>query len=76
MKSSNKFRIYGAGIVNSNCDWEWQGTVSANNLVEAKRLLVQFKKEHGLKGSCEVTNFGMTNFTKRKPGVYNSMILG
>ena len=76
MKKTKQFRIYGAGIVNSNCDWEWQGTVSANNMNEAKRLLAEYKRNSDIRGRCEVTDFGMTNFTKKKPGVYDCMILG
>lgn len=76
MKNTNQARIYGAGIHDSNFDWVWQGTVAAKNMTEARKLLVAFKKEKGLKGTCDVTDFDIPdNFSKRKPGVYYSMVL-
>lgn len=64
-------KIYGAGIMDANCNWLFQGTVVAKNIKDAKKLVVAYKKKKGLIGSSEVANFGKFP-TKRKPGVYNT----
>ena len=37
-------KVYAAGIINSRDQWSWQGTVVANSIAEAKRLLTTYRK--------------------------------
>lgn len=70
-------RVYAAGIVDSNQDWTWQGTVVAQTKNEARSLLVQFKNEFGLGGRCEVADLNGPHFTTSRPkGVSFSTVLG
>jgi hypothetical protein len=66
-----KNRVYAAGIANRENDWIWQGTVVAESLASAKKILSKFKKKHRLVGRCEVVFFGPPTFTKRPAGVSN-----
>jgi hypothetical protein len=69
-----KNKYYAAGIANQRDDWEWQGTVVAPNMVEAKKLVVKFRKENGISGRSEVAEI-VPCPTSRKSGVYNSTFI-
>jgi hypothetical protein len=74
LKDLPKHRVYLAGIVNGRNDqWEWQGTVVAENTKQALRFLSLFKKETGFKGAARVMAPSSPVFTKRAKGVSNSM---
>lgn len=74
---TQKNKVYAAGIVNTaEGEWAWQGTVVAESMKEAKKLLADFKKEKDIKGSCEVMNpDNGPKETKRPKGVSDSMRL-
>ena len=65
-------KVYAAGIINSRDQWSWQGTVVANSIAEAKRLLTAYRKADGIKGRCEVIDMNGPNYTNREIGVSDS----
>jgi hypothetical protein len=65
-------KVYAAGIVNSKDQWTWQGTVVANTIAEAKKLLVSFRIDFGISGHCEVVDMNGPNYTNRPIGVSES----
>jgi len=52
-----KNKCYPAGISNTKGDWVWQGTVIASTIKEAKKMLIEFKKEMGYVGRSNVDSY-------------------
>jgi hypothetical protein len=75
LKNPPQNKVYAAGIVKKD-EWLWQGTVVAENIKMASRMLARFKKENKIKGHCEVTEFFGRAYTERPKGVSDSMVLG
>lgn len=69
-----KNKCYAAGIANLRDDWEWQGTVVARNISEAKKLVSKYRRDLSISGRSEVVELFHCP-TDRKPGVYNSTLM-
>lgn len=66
-----KNKCYAAGLVNRKDNWEWQGTVVAQNQKVARKMVLQYKKENQLSGRVEVASI-MECISSQNPGVYDS----